>query len=238
MPIDHEIDDIDILNQEPTRFWICDKKKRRKGIIKRKALVIDMLSIHEYYKVFIPMFINLIELIQKENDELILPDGKQWKEKNKLNTIRQYLRTAFSYNYVRKYLIQLVFKVGYLQNMSKRFFDKNVEPAQLIDVFLHIYKHNIDGFKKKVQIAVETVMGSDPLSLTYTEPLSTKGGLKEKLTPRFRQLPSSESPSLKSGSSLKENQNCKDKSTKSEKSKAKSKDSLQSNEQKTKVKKG
>jgi hypothetical protein len=186
--IEHEVEDIEILNEKPTVFWIGKSGNKKK-------LIIEMLSISKYYDKFIPLFVGLLQEITKVNEDIQFPSGKQWKSATQLEKVRKYFQSTFSHKAIRKYFIKMVYKVGYLENMSLKFFEKYVKPVVLIDIFLYIYKHNIDGFKKKLLEAVEVVLGSGPLSVTSTGSLSKKVGRQEKLEPRFRRLAKSKSPS-------------------------------------------
>jgi len=181
MAIDHEVEDIKILNEEPSVFWIGKSGKKKK-------LVIEMLGISKYYDRFIPLFVNLLGMMTKVHEDIVFPSGKQWKSATQLDKVRKYFQSVFSHKAIRKYFIKMVERIGYLENMNRKFFEKFVTPITLIDIFLYIYKHNIDGFKKKLLEAVEVVLGSGPLSVTSIESSSKKAGRREKLKPRFRRL--------------------------------------------------
>lgn len=185
--IEHRAEDIDILNEEPSVFWIGKGNKAKK-------LEIEMLTMHKYYKIFLPRFVTLINLIVMQNNEIQLPEGEMWKNKKGMDQTMRYLRVTFSAGEIRKNFIKLLNKVGYLNEMSVNFFEKNVKPTVLVAIFLYVYKHNIEGFKKKVLEVVKEITGQcDPQPLTFIDSLSKKGGLKEKLKPRFRPLNQSES---------------------------------------------
>jgi hypothetical protein len=187
------MDDVDILNEERKVFFIGPKKKK---------LELEMLGISKYYKYFIPRFLAFLSYFKKDLELLDFPTGNKWNKKKELDSIRSQVQRIFSLDKVRKEFTLLLKKVGYLK-FSRRYFEEHVKPIQLVDIFLRVYKFNIDDFKKKVLETELLLILSDRPSQTSTDNLSsadlserirkhtgdgTGGGLKKKLKPRFQQL--------------------------------------------------
>jgi hypothetical protein len=187
------MNDIQILNEERKEYFIGSKKKK---------IELEMLGISKYYDVFIPRFLAFLSYFKKDLELMDFPTGKTWSKKKEMDSIRSQIQRLFSLKKVRKDFVRLLKDVGYLR-FSKRYFLKYVKPTELVDMFLKIYKFNIDDFKKKVLEAEYLLILSSRQSQTSIDNLSrgdmsnrvkrfttngTVGGLREKLKPRFRQL--------------------------------------------------
>jgi hypothetical protein len=186
------MDDIDILNEKNKVYLIGPKKKK---------LELKMLGISMYYEYFIPRFLAFLSYFKKDLELLEFPTGKKWNKKKELDSLRSQLQRIFSLKKARNDFIDLLKKVGYLR-FSKRYFNKYIDPSGLIDIFIRVYKFNIDDLKKKVLEANLEILLSSQQSQTSTGNLSNAdisrllkkqsgtgegGGLKKKLKPRFRQ---------------------------------------------------
>ena len=175
--MDYKLDDIKILNEENVVKSIGSKNKK---------LELRLLTIHEYYDIFIPRFVVLIELMKRQIGVFDLPDGNMWKIKKKMNTAIKYIKRALSFDMVRKEFIELLNAVGFMK-MKKKYFESNVKITELPMIFFHIYKFNIDGVKKKLSEIELALTKFKQQPLTSTEKSLTEGGLKAKL-PRRHQL--------------------------------------------------
>ena len=173
--MDYEVDDFDILNEKKIEKVIGPKKK---------PILFEMLSISRYYEDFIPRYILFLEHFKAEAVRLKLPTGKQWKARKQMEVMRSYLRSVFSYRIIRRLWFKILKTCGIVK-MSRRYYERYVSPAEMIEHFLFVYKFNIDGVKKKVEEAVSLTLGRTPLSSISTDISSSKAGLKEKLMPRF-----------------------------------------------------
>ncbi len=181
------MEDIQILNEKRKVYFIGPKKKR---------LELKMLGLSEYYEDFIPEFLLFLDYFNQDAEDISLPTGKAWGKKKQMTTLASQLRRILSYRLIRKRFIRILKKVGYLK-FSKRYFYKHVTPAMLVDMFLRVYKFNVDDFKKKLSEAAEAILESGQQSQTFTGLLSNgvgpsqfKGipGFREKLKPRYRNL--------------------------------------------------
>lgn len=177
--ITYELSDMQILNEERVAFNIGRGRKKKK-------LILEMLPISIYYDVFIPKFVELLDHFKNLCNGMVLPTGKDWQDKKGMKLFTKYVKSGFSHKEVREDFIELLKAVGFLK-MRIKFFEMNVNVAELVSIFVWIYKHNIDGLKKKVEEAiVEIAKDMTQLSPIYIESSSKKGGRKEKLMPRFQ----------------------------------------------------
>jgi len=194
------MEDTQILNEERKVFLVGPKKKR---------LELKMLGISKYYDEFVPRFTQFLLYFQADTERMTLPTGKSWKYKKKMETLRSQLRRVFSYAMVRKDFIRLLKEVGYLR-FSDRYFNEYVTPKELAEIFLRVYKFNIDDFKKKLSEIADSILESDPQLRTYigasssgdgSNRLQKSPGFRERLPARFRNLEKLKSRSSRSSSS-------------------------------------
>jgi hypothetical protein len=188
------MNDIDILNEERKVYFIGPKKKK---------IELEMLGISKYYQVFIPRFLTFLNFFKKDLELVNFPSGKEWSRKKEIEALRSQLQRLFSHRKVHTYFIKLLKKVGYLK-FSKRYFYKYVKPSELIDIFIKVYKFNIDDLKKKVLEMELATLTIDQQSQTFIDNLLKKGtsnqsksgvGKNGRLKPRFQQLKKSKSHS-------------------------------------------
>ena len=191
------MEDLRILNEERKVYYIGPEKKR---------FELKMLGLSGYYEEFIPEFLSFLDYFAQDAEDLSLPTGKAWGKKKALTTLSGQLRRILSYKLIRKRFIKILKKVGYLK-FSKKYFYKHVTPSMLADMFLRVYKFNVDDFKKKLSEVAAAILESGQPSQTFTDLLSSgagssqfKGapGFREELKPRYRNLEKSKSHSSKS----------------------------------------
>jgi len=191
-----KLDDIQILNetQKEIRIW---ERKDGKRTGKHKSIFLYMLPMNVYYEEFVPRFVVFLNFFKADNEKIRLPTGKSWSRKKELNTLKSQLQRIFSYKLVRKQFIRLLASSGYLK-MSRRYFERNATPIDLVEIFLYVYKHNIDDFKKKISDAIGAVSEFRELLPTYTDQSSKEdgsnrllgvAGFRESLKPRFQRWP-------------------------------------------------
>lgn len=188
------MDDHDILNESRKVYFIGPEKKR---------IELEMLGLSKYYDEFIPRFYAILEFFKADLDLVKFPSGKDWTKKKDLAATKSQLRRLCSLKKFRKEFIKLLKKVAYLK-FSKRYFYEHVKPIQLVEMFLEIYKFNIDDFKKKLSDREIVDLFTSLRSRTYTGTSSNRGtsnrssnntGLQKKLKSRFRQPKKSKSRS-------------------------------------------
>jgi hypothetical protein len=188
------MNDIDILNEEKKEYIIGPKRKKVK---------LEMLGISKYYQVFIPRFLIFLEFFKKDNELLSLPSMKDWNKKKKVDASRSQLQRLFSHTNVQHSFFRLLKKAGYIK-FSKRYFFEYVKPTEMVDMFIKIYKFNVDDFKKKVSEMELEVLITGHQSQTSIENYLKKAtsshtkngtGKKGRLKPRFQQLKVLTSPS-------------------------------------------
>jgi len=189
------LSDIEILNETQKEVKIWEVKKGKKSG-KYKSMFLYMLPISSYYEEFVPNFVVFLNFFKADNEKIRLPTGKSWSRKKELATLKSQLQRIFSYALVRKLFIRLLQKCGYLK-MSRKYFESNATPFDLVEIFLKIYKFNVDDFKKKILDALQKVSEFQELQRTYTgrslnevgyNRLQDIAGFQKKLKPRFQRL--------------------------------------------------
>lgn len=169
------MDDIKILNEETKEHRIFKRDKEGKRTGKYRSIFLYMLSLSDYYEEFVPRFVVFLNFFKVDNEKIRLPTGKNWNQKKVMKIVGSQLRRVFSYALVRKEFIRLLKKVGYLK-MGRRYFEKYATPSDLIEIFLYVYKHNVDDFKKKILEACEKVQEFQELQQTSTGQSSSGAG--------------------------------------------------------------
>jgi hypothetical protein len=185
------MDDIQILNEERKTYLIGPKKKK---------IELEMLSISKYYDVFVPEFLLFLNFFEKDTErlEIKLPTGKQWTKKKEMSTLKSQIRRIFSYAQVRVRFYKLLKRSGYVK-FSRKYFERNVTPSLMVELFLRIYKFNIDDFKKKLSEVADNILlpslqspistGISSIGVGSSRRSGGPSGGREKLEPRFRVLP-------------------------------------------------
>jgi len=173
-------EDIEILNEEKQVVHIGPKKK---------PVVLDMLSISRYYDIFIPKFLEIIQHFQSVVGNITLPtEGKEYTDKDLMTKLYNQIQQGLSNKKARRSFIKLLKSVGFM-GMSRAYFEKYCKVPQMIDIFVHVYRFNVNGVKKKVELVRSLILDTSPQSQTSIHTPSKKAGLKQVLKPRYQRLP-------------------------------------------------
>jgi hypothetical protein len=180
MALEHRMDDIDILNEEPVVF------RARSG---KAEVTIRELSISEFYR-FVPGLQALIArfagLFVKFRVDL--KDLDRLTTRHAAEEMSGRLQVLFSFAEFRREFFDLLRKVCVV-HMPRRRFEKEFTVSQMASIFVFLYLFNVDGVKKKLTLALSEVgIRSARISETLSSRSTGSGSFRKTLARRFRPL--------------------------------------------------